>query len=114
MAAGTVVISDAGAETSKTGAAGRLYDLLKAATDAKLAELGEDPLTGEEAAPAMQGIAATANAMASWLVNELTVKTVATITTSQAGLQRMPASTAENTETKAPAALKSLVLAHTT
>lgn len=115
MAAGSVVVVDTGVVASSTGAAGRLFVVLRAGLDTTRATFGLAAITETpDNAPVLKGLASTANSFATWLVTELTSQTTATISTSASGLQRMPASTAEDTETKAPGTTKTLPLAHTT
>lgn len=113
MAAGSVTIADDGT-ASGTGAALRLYNLLVASATTAAEAAGVPFPTGADAAKSLRAVANMANDFSSWLVTELTTQTAAAITTGTAGLQRMPASTAENTDTKAPATTKSLALVHTT
>ena len=115
MAAGNVTVEDDGEVSASTGAAGRLFVVLRASVDASRADFDLPPLADtEDDAPVLKSLAGQANAFASWLVAELTAQTTALVSTSTTGLQRMPASTAENTDTKAPSANKSLALVHVT
>ncbi len=111
LTAGTVTITDAGGET-KSGAAGRLYDLLMAEFDSQIADVVDEPVgtVAQVRIAAQKGQARIAVLMGSWLVAEITGYATAKITTAQAGLQRMPAATTEDTECKAPVADKFLVI----
>lgn len=113
MAAGSVTISASGGETL-TGAAGRLYTIRKARAVLKLAAFGQTIPAGAEGVEMKQAIADEANDLATWLITELTAQTVATVGTGLAGLQRMPAVTTEDTDTKAPSPAKTIPLTHTT
>ena len=105
MAAGSVVVSAAGTVTTQTGAAGRLDALLVASANIA---------GGSAGAAVKQGQASLANILATWLVTELTAQTAATVGPGLSGLQRMPAVTTEDTDTKAPGVAKSVPLSHTT
>jgi len=75
-----VAVADDGTETLPAGsAATALYTLLKARAQTQTAVFGQPFPTGSEAAPILQGIAATANDFASWLVTELTTNAKAKI-----------------------------------
>jgi hypothetical protein len=112
---GTVVVDDDGNIEQADDPAGRLFTLLHAQAVTDLAAVPLPPgmpapsMSGPEAAPALKAIAKSANLYAAWLCGEFD-RIRAAVTTSDAGIQRMPASTAEDTETKAPAAKKLLTL----
>lgn len=103
---GSVTVDENGA-ASGTGEAKALYDVMAARAAAKLAA-SEYDVPPEAFAAAMQGVAEYATDTATWVVQLLTLRAKAAITTGDAGLQRMPAATAENTDTKAPAGQKLL------
>lgn len=109
MAAGTVTI-DGDGNASGSGASRRLYDLMLARAQT---QAGDDFPEGEDSVPVKEGIASLANDLGSWLVTELQSHCAASVSTSLSGLQRMPASTAENTDTKAPGTTKTIPLVHT-
>jgi predicted lipid-binding transport protein (Tim44 family) len=106
---GTVTVDDQGVATVGDDPAGRLYTLLVGKVNADAAALGVDPPAGEEGAPALKAVASLANVQAAWLAGEFD-RLRAAVTTSTSGLQRMPATPDENTDTKAPSAKKLLAL----
>lgn len=110
MAVGSATISDAGVE-SLSGAAGRLYTILKARFATKMP--GGIP-AGAAGVPFQRGLAESATDIATFLVTELTTYTTATVGTGLSGVQRMPAVTTEDTDTKAPSVAKNIPLVHTT
>lgn len=109
LSAGTVTIADDGAVTS-SGAAGALFTLLQNAASLAAARLNTTLPTGPDSVAASRGLADVANAFSSWLVTEMTTNARAIVRTTDVALQRMPASTAEDTPTKAPNADKYLVI----
>lgn len=109
LSAGSVTIDDDGAET-KSGAAGRLYDLMLARATAQLLEFQQPLPGGPDGAKMKRGIAAIASDFATWMVTEITGHATAVVSTSDVGLQRMPSSVAEDTPTKAPASDKFLAI----
>ena len=110
MAAGSVSISDAGVET-KSGSAGRLYDLLKAMHAANMPN-SVIP-TGSEGVPIQRGLADMANTFASWHDTETLSHTKTEVLTSDVSLQRTPDPNDPNTNTLGPAATRLLGLRHT-
>jgi hypothetical protein len=111
LTAGNVSVSDDGSEV-KAGAAGRLYDALMADFDLAMATVVDDPVgtVATVRIAAQKGQAKIANVIGQWMVAEITTYATAKITTAQAGLQRLPAVTTEDTECKAPVADKFLVI----
>ncbi len=127
-AGSNVVVSDA--EVVSGGSVGTLkrdiYDAIVAATTLPtLTTLGQttDPFSASRPATqadvdnsklgrakVKQAIAAFANGIGSAVISHFVTNAVitTTITTSDTGLQRMPASTAEDTDTKAPGTNKTL------
>lgn len=104
---GSVTVSDAGVVT-KSGECETLYDLLYADVLSSMAEVGAQPPTGPASAALKRGIARSATTIATYVHGLLTSRAKARIATTDSGLQRMPASTAEDTNTKGPAAEKLL------
>ncbi len=109
LLAGTVTIADDGTPTT-SGAAGALYTLLQSAAALAAARLNTTLPTGPDSVAANRGLADVANAFSSWLVTEMTTNARAKITTADVALQRMPASTAEDTPTKGPGVDKLLAI----
>lgn len=103
---GSVTVDEDGVATG-SGEAKALYDILALRAAAKIAE-SEYEAPPEAVAASLQGVAELATDLATYFVQALTLRAKAAITTGDAGLQRMPASTAENTDTKAPSAQKLL------
>jgi hypothetical protein len=106
---GTVTVDDEGNATTGDHPAGRLYALLLTKVAADSAAMGVDPPAGEEGAPALKALASLCNTQAAWLAGEFD-RLRAAVSTSTSGLQRMPATPDENTDTKAPSAKKLLPL----
>lgn len=107
LTAGSVTVADDGSVT-KSGAAGRLYDILLARAVADATSFQQTLPSGAAGARVRRSIGNMATDIATWMVTELTTNARARITTSDVGLQRMPASTAEDTNCKAPATEKLL------
>lgn len=106
---GTVTVDDEGEVTTGAHPAGRLFALLlaKATTDA--AAFDAPAPEGPDGAKTLQALAGLANLQAEWLCAEFDLLRAA-VGTSLSGVQRMPSSTSENTDTKAPSAEKLLPL----
>lgn len=101
LAAGTVAISDAEV-VSGTGLARAVYDTM-ILMDNVVSFLPKMTLTQRLAVK--RGQAAFANALGAAIIPYLTANAVTTavVTVNDTGVQRMPASTAEDTDCKAPA-----------
>lgn len=109
LTAGLVTIDEDGVEGGGTDTASRrLYNIFIARANATLADFDLPPLSGADSVPVKQGFASVANDIASWLVTEMTTRAQATITTSDAGLQRDPV--APNAGTLAPTASKFIAI----
>lgn len=98
---GSVSISVTGAET-KTGSAGRLYDLLKATINAAMPGGIQND---EQGIRIKSALADQANDFSEWLHVELTQHAQAKIATTASGLQRIPV---VFTDTEGPTATKFL------
>ncbi len=111
LTVGALAVS-AGGTVSGSGAARALHDLMMAAYDQAIIDAGvvdNPPGTIATARLAVSiGNVPVCLMFATWMVTEITTNAKAQITTGDAGLQRMPASTTEDTECKAPAAPKLL------
>ncbi len=90
----------------------RLYDRLMLEFDTQSAGVVDDPVgtAAKVRIAAQKGQARLANIFANWLVVEMTGHATAKISTTDVGLQRMPAATTEDTECKAPSVDKFLVI----
>ncbi len=107
MAAGTVVIDADGTVSTSTGAAGRRYAILAARFALRIP--GGIP-AGPAGAGIKQALAETAIDDATWLSAEIGSHANGTVGTGLSGLQRMPAVTTEDTDTKAPGTAKTIPL----
>lgn len=113
LLAGSVTVSPDGSHVG-SGMANALYEAKvagfladQAALESALGDAGvEEEAIAEVVLGYLQAFAKDANANAAATIAYVTANAVTsvTVTTGTAGLQRMPASTAENTATKAPAA----------
>jgi hypothetical protein len=93
-----LTIDDEGNPEQSTGLARRLYDRMIARYE-----------LGEESTPnAQRQLAALCNDIALAIVDEFTENAEVRVTTSDAGLQRLPATLAEDEPTKAPGETKVL------
>lgn len=104
MTLGSASVANDGTVT-KSGVIGRCYDELYASAAASFQ--GGFP-SGAIGTSFKTAIAKQATSQGTAMYNVLTMDATAKIATSTTGLQRMPASTAENTDTKAPSADKFL------
>lgn len=96
---------DGNGNVTKSGVIGRCYDELYASAAASFQ--GGFP-AGAIGTSFKTAIAKQATSLGTALYNTLTIDAQTKIATTDTGLQRMPASTAENTDTKAPLADKFL------
>lgn len=96
---------DGNGNVTKSGVIGRCYDELYASAAARFQ--GGFP-SGATGTAFKTAIAKQATVQGTSLYNVLTMDAEAKIATTVPGLQRMPASTTENTDTKAPSADKFL------
>jgi hypothetical protein len=106
MTLGSASVDDAGVVT-KSGVIGRFYDQLYASA---LASIPGGWPAGAVGLSLKRAIATNATNQGTILYTVLTSDAQAKITTSNSGLQRMPASTSENTDTKAPSGDKFLAI----
>jgi hypothetical protein len=99
---GSVTVDENG-DVTGTGLSKRLIDELLGMT--AFASMLNDLAGDERKATMVQGMADFATAIATGVINEITANAEVTVTVSasDAGLQRMPASTTEDTPCKAPA-----------
>lgn len=107
LALGSISIAADGTVT-KTGECEVVWDLLEADAVSAAAEFGKALPTGPTSVRRKKAQARFATTIASYVRTLITARAQAEITSSASGLQRMPASTAEDTDTKAPAASKYL------
>ncbi len=101
LLAGSVSI-DADGTVTKSGAAGRLFDLLQADAAVALAVFGQVPPVGPDSVASGQGQARLATTIAGWMVTEMTAHAVVRV--SVGGLQTTPNPNDPATATDAPAA----------
>lgn len=106
-ALGSISIAADGSVT-KSGECEVVWDLLEADAVAAAAEFSAVLPTGPESVKRKKAQARQATTLATYVRTILTSRAQAEITTGASGLQRMPASTAEDTDTKAPGASKFL------
>jgi hypothetical protein len=101
---GSVEVDEEGGYTG-TGLTKRLVDAVLA-TPNMAAVLAQEGLSIEQKVSVVQGMADYSEAMATAIIDEIQANAEVTVTVSasDAGLQRIPASTAEDTPCKAPAA----------
>jgi hypothetical protein len=104
MIIGSASVDDDG-NVTKSGVIGRCYDEIYANTATNIQ--GGFP-SGATGTTFKRAIATQATNLGTALFKVLTLDAQAKITTATSGLQRMPASTAENTDTKAPSGDKFL------
>lgn len=109
LALGSVTVAADGTVT-KSGECEIVYDLLYATVTATAADLGVALPTGPDSVAAKRAIGRQATVLATYVYNALTTRATAKIATTSTGLQRMPASTAENTDCKAPGTDKFLAI----
>lgn len=107
LALGSISIAADGTVT-KSGECEVVWDLLEADAVTSVAEFGKALPTGPKSVPRKKAQARLATTIATYVRTLITARAQAEIRTSASGLQRMPASTAEDTDTKAPAAAKYL------
>lgn len=107
LALGSISVAASGTVT-KSGECEVLWDLLEADAVTAAAELGTVLPTGPTSVRRKKAQARLATTMATYFRTALTARAQAEITAAASGLQRMPASTTEDTDTKAPAASKYL------
>jgi hypothetical protein len=98
MILGSATVDDNG-NVMKSGVIGRCYDEIFANTSANIQ--GGFP-SGATGTTFKRAIATQATNLGTALFKVLTFDAQAKIDTASSGLQRMPASTSENTDTKAP------------
>jgi hypothetical protein len=98
MILGSATVDNNG-NVTKSGVVGRCYDEIFASTSASIP--GGFP-SGATGTTFKRAIASQATNMGTALYKVLTIDAQVKIGTSVSGLQRMPASTAEDTDTKAP------------
>ena len=110
LTVGSVTIDSTGGVT-KSDATGRLYDKMIARMTASYAAAGSQFPTGAASVPLKQGVADMANDFADWIISEIQNHALVRVTveTTDSGLQRMPASTTEDTNCKGPSVAKSLL-----
>ena len=104
LAIGSVEVDEEGGYTG-TGLTKRFVDAVLA-TPAMAAMLATEGLTTAQKITIVEGMADYSQALATAIVEEIQANAEVTVTVSasDAGLQRMPASTVEDTPCKAPAA----------
>lgn len=107
LALGSISIAANGTVT-KSGECEVVWDLLEADAVAATAEFGAVLPTGPMSVRRKKAQARQATMLATYVRTILTVRAQAEITSSASGLQRMPASTVEDTNTKAPLTSKFL------
>ncbi len=100
-ALGSVSVAADGTVT-KSGECEVVYDLLHADAAAAASDAHATLPVGSESVGYKTALARMATTIATYVHAALTTRAQAKITTSDAGIQRMPASTVENTECKAP------------
>jgi hypothetical protein len=104
---GSVSVADDGIVT-KSGERGTLYDLLYADAVTVAAESGVSLPSGENSVATKKALARLATTIAGYTYALLTERAQVKVATTDAGIQRVPASTAEDTACKAPATDKFL------
>lgn len=102
MTLGSITVANDGSVT-KSGVVGRCYDELLAALTVTLP-------TGAAGAVFKRQLAGQATAQARALYDTLTIDAKTRVTQEDNGLQRIPASTAENTPCKGPAETRFLTI----
>lgn len=106
---GSVTVATNGSVT-KSGECGTLYDLLYADAATAASEAGCTLPTGAASVGINRNLARLATTMATYCHGLLTSRAKVKVSTTDSGLQLMPAVTTENTECKAPASDKLLVI----
>lgn len=104
---GSVSVAADGIVT-KSGECATLYDLLIADVETATIEAGAAMPTGPASAGIKRNMARLATTMATYCHGLLTARATVKISTTDSGLQRMPASTVEDTACKAPSTDKFL------
>ncbi len=103
LLAGSVSVADDGTVT-KSGAAGRLFDLLQVDAAVAFAVFGQVPPVGPDSVASGRGQARLATTIAGWLVTEMTAHAVVRIPAALGGLQLTPTPNDPGTPTVASGA----------
>lgn len=104
---GSISVADDGTVT-KSGECGALFDALEASAQATAADYSVTLPTGAASAKRKRAQGRLATAIATYVHTALTTRAAVKVSTADAGLQRMPRVTTEDTECKAPSADKFL------